>query len=203
MSLRFLLCLCLGVFVLRAYADDPQRCSGLKVFHSYEGSISDRQSGSYEPIPSGSCSWLINPPAVDAVPHRVELHFLKLSLRPALDTLSVYDGHTVNDTLLGVFNRIGSAMLPFVVSTNNTNSMLVVLETTGTVTGDWTNGGFIADFRYQCMAAPAVCQQQVTDTGEHVSQGAKAAFVFFTVVVMLLMVACGFIKSYRSPNSSK
>lgn len=205
MFLRALLQLTACILVAQVFATDAEavkQCNGSLVLDdTFSGSIAGRQSGDYNPAANSSCTWFINPPLVDAVPHRVELHINKLLLRgPGL--LSVYDGYSPSDGVLLVsFSEIGSAMLPFVVATNNTNHMFVMLTASGDTAQD-VDAGFEADFVYECMDAPAVCQQQITDDAVDVSSVVKGAFVFVVSLLSLALVVLGFLKSYRSPHAS-
>ncbi|MEI6123169.1 MAG: C10 family peptidase [Bacteroidota bacterium] len=103
----------------------PQNCSGQKILTSAYGTIEDGSSPLYNYQNNLDCFWLIAP--TDVIDY-IRLNFERIETESANDIITIYDGETTNDPVLGVFS--GNTIPAEVVSTGN--KMLVRFTTNGT-----------------------------------------------------------------------
>lgn len=113
----------------------PNYCSASKTLTSSEGVIFDG-SGPSDYENNLNCSWLIDPVAnVD----NITLSFERFATEASNDVVTVYDGQTTSDPVLGTFS--GSSLPSSVTSTGD--KMLIIFSSNGSVVSD----GFDASFR--------------------------------------------------------
>jgi len=104
------------------YTSSSTFCFPLTVFTEPQGSFSDGSPTNQNYRNNTDCSWLINP----AGNVGINLRWLRFNTQPGTDTVTVYDGNSTNDPVLGTFSgRRGNIV-------NSTgNEMLVTFKTNG------------------------------------------------------------------------
>lgn len=115
--------------IINAYPDStnytyPNYETGSDTLHAINGTLSDGSGPLYNYENSMSCSWLIDPQSVyDSVSY-ITLEFNQLNTEENTDIISIYDGPTTSDALLGVFS--GNNIPQLVQSTGN--KVLITFE---------------------------------------------------------------------------
>ncbi|HOY33188.1 MAG TPA: C10 family peptidase [Bacteroidales bacterium] len=103
----------------------PQHCTGFKTINSLYGTIEDGSSPLYNYQNSTDCMWLISPN--DSVDY-IRITFDKINTENAYDIITIYDGTTTADSVLGSFS--GNTIPPVINSTGK--NVLVRFTTNGT-----------------------------------------------------------------------
>ncbi len=131
-----------GTFEISVQCDDlAGTCSGNQVFTNCSGTLSDGSDNN--PYSNNlNCSWTISPTAATSV----TLTFTAFETEENFDYISVYDGTSENDLLLGSYS--GSS-LPGAL-TANSGSMYIVFESDGSA----TSSGWNADYICTALQAP-------------------------------------------------
>jgi len=112
----------------------PYYCAGPDTITSTSGSIEDGSGPLHDYQDNASCSWLIAP--VDSV-NDITLEFLNFETQSNSDIVTVYDGTTTSDPVLGTFSGTNSYQV-----TSSSNRMLI----TFTSDNNTTSPGFLAEF---------------------------------------------------------
>jgi hypothetical protein len=106
----------------------PVHCEGPDTLIAPAGSLGDGSGPVYPYSPGAGCSWLIDPQTVEDSITDITLSFHRFNTS-ADDTLSVYDGETVDAPLLGSF--AGDAIPGAVTSSGN--KMLITFSSNDTM----------------------------------------------------------------------
>jgi len=139
----------------------PHYFSGQKVINAKEGMIDDGSGPIFPYKKDNYCEWLINPE--DSM-SGIELEFLSFETL-AGDILTVYDGPTTSDPVLGAFSGNEN---PGVVS-GNRSTMLITFETIS----DNTTDGFL--FKFECIE-PVYClsANTISDLAGEITDGSES-----------------------------
>jgi len=124
-----------AIFDLIPGSGFPYGCSGTTTINANQGSIDDGSGAVADYSPGGDCMWLIDP--VDSV-QNIRLSFTRFSTEAANDVVTVYDGPTTSDSVLGTFS--GSTLPAQISSTGD--KMLVRFTTNSSV----QSTGWMASF---------------------------------------------------------
>jgi hypothetical protein len=116
----------------------PYTCSGTSTVTSIRGTIEDGSGPKMNYASNGDCSWLIDP--VIPVDH-ITLRFERFDTETGNDIVTIYDGATTSDSVLGVFS---GSILPTEVKSMG-NKMLVRFTTNNSVNAQ----GWLASFTSQ------------------------------------------------------
>lgn len=107
----------------------PQNCTGIKTLNTSFGTIEDGSSPKYDYQNNTDCMWLIAPTgAIDYI----RIAFDRLNTEADNDMITIYDGETTSDSVLGVFS--GNTIPPEIKSTGT--KVLVRFTTNGTNVAD-------------------------------------------------------------------
>ncbi|HNZ43363.1 MAG TPA: C10 family peptidase [Bacteroidales bacterium] len=120
----------------------PQQCSNTTLVQSTCGTVEDGSSPANDYENNKDCMWLIAP--TDPVDY-IRITFERLNTEAGNDFITIYDGETTSDPVLGVFS--GSTIPSDVLSTGN--KVLVRFTTNSSVVADgWllTYNGKITSF---------------------------------------------------------
>ena len=95
--------------VINCYPDSltynyPSYSVGSDTLYALNGTISDGSGPLNNYINNQTCSWLINPQSVSDSVSYISFEFNRLATEQNIDIISVYDGPTTSDVLLGVFS---------------------------------------------------------------------------------------------------
>lgn len=116
----------------------PNYCQGTKTLHYQNGTLEDGSGPIADYQNNQTCSWLIDPQyyPYDSV-SSITLSFQKFNTESNQDILTIYDGATTSDPVLGTFS--GNNLPSNLTSTGN--KVLVVFNTNNSITG---KGWFIS-----------------------------------------------------------
>jgi hypothetical protein len=115
--------------IINCYPDSlfysyPISCNGPDTLLTLNGTLSDGSGPLNNYENNKSCSWLIDPQTIyDSVSY-ISLKFNRLKTEEGVDIISVYDGPTTSDVLLGVFS---GAIIPQTFQSTG-NKVLVTFE---------------------------------------------------------------------------
>jgi hypothetical protein len=117
--------------VINCYPDTinytyPGQCSGDQILVSKDGSFEDGSGPTNPYLPTANCSWLIDPQQPGDSVSSITLNFKRFDT-DASDFVTVYDGGTTNDPIMGEFS--GDQLPPEI--TTDKNQLLVTFEATG------------------------------------------------------------------------
>lgn len=115
----------------------PVYCAGDQILKSKDGSFEDGSGPTNPYMPTTDCSWLIDPQQSGDSVSSITLNFKRFETE-ASDLVTVYDGGTINDPVMGQF--FGTQLPPEI--TTNKNQMLVTFEASGGMTAN----GFYASY---------------------------------------------------------
>jgi len=107
----------------------PGGCSNHKLVESTSGTIQDG-SGPTDYDVNADCSWLIMSPEKDSILN-YKLSFDAFDTESINDVVTIYDGETTSDPILGTFS---GPVLPSGTLTSNGSKVLVTFVTDGTTT---------------------------------------------------------------------
>ncbi|HNW71207.1 MAG TPA: C10 family peptidase [Bacteroidales bacterium] len=107
----------------------PQSCTGIKTINNTYGTIEDGSSPKFDYQNNMDCMWLIAP--ADSIEY-IRIVFDRLNTEAANDIITIYDGETTADSVLGVFS--GNTIPPEIKSTST--KVLVRFTTNGTNVAD-------------------------------------------------------------------
>ena len=122
------------------YTSSNSYCSPNTTFTANFGNFTDGSPFGTDYVNNTDCSWLIQPVATNLA---VSLRIFSIDTEIGIDTITVYDGSTTSDPILGTFS--GTNIPPIVTSSGN--SMLVTFKSNGSVTGE----GFRASYSTQTI----------------------------------------------------
>lgn len=114
----------------------PYYCNGTTTLTNKEGTIEDGSGPIDDYQNMSDCKWLITP--TDSVVS-ISLEFLKFDLEDGVDYLTVYDGETTNDPIIGTFT--GNSVPAIFNSTSD--KMLIRFTSDGANTAP----GFLAEYK--------------------------------------------------------
>ncbi|MBN1199474.1 MAG: C10 family peptidase, partial [Bacteroidales bacterium] len=117
----------------------PVQCAGEVGFTKMLGSFEDGSGPNYNYLSDAGCSWLINPQSVTDSVSSITLEFDRFATN-TVDLVSVYDGSTADDPLLGSFSGNET---PSVI-TSSGSSMLITFQADGIQP---TENGFLAHYK--------------------------------------------------------
>jgi len=126
----------------------PTYCVGPDTIKSLNGTFSDGSGPLNNYENNMSCSWLIDPQSIMDSVSFISLEFNRLNTEEGVDNISIYDGPTTNDPLLGVFsgtnipqtiNSTGNKVLVIFESDNESTSEGWFISYTSEIP-DWCNG---------------------------------------------------------------
>jgi hypothetical protein len=109
----------------------PYYCDGTDTLKTKYGSFEDG-SGPKDYPDNLSCRWLISPE--DTSINNIELKFTYLDTEPDHDFLTVYDGATISDPIIGTFS---GTSIPDVITTENNKLLLVFTSDDSTTASGW------------------------------------------------------------------
>ena len=107
----------------------PQSCTGIKTINNTYGTIEDGSSPKFDYQNNMDCMWLIAP--ADSIEY-IRIVFDRLNTEAANDIITIYDGETTSDSVLGVFS---GNTIPAEIKSNGTK-VLVRFTTNGTNVAD-------------------------------------------------------------------
>lgn len=111
------------------YTSSNTYCTPLTVFTNNNGNFTDGSPLSSNYLDNTDCQWLIQPTATNIA---VRITFFQFNTEAGFDTVTVYDGTTTADPILGTFSgSLGS--IPAITSSGG--DMLVTFKTDGNTTG--------------------------------------------------------------------
>ncbi len=119
-----------------AYSPYPYYCTGPKVLTAMDGSIEDGSGPIDDYLDNVDCSWLIQPQGDSLT--KITLEFYAFETASANDIVTVYDGATNSDPVLGTYS---ASTLPPVLNSTGT-AMLVEFHSDASGTA----GGFLAEY---------------------------------------------------------
>lgn len=125
--------------IINIYPEDdyPAYCQETQTLAASRGTFTDG-SGPESCLPATSCSWPIVPDQAGIT--NIQLWFTRFDTGSTSDIVSVYDGTSVNDPLLGQFS--GNSLPPLLVSTGP--ALLVTFETGVTADGQGWAAEYLA-----------------------------------------------------------
>ncbi len=116
-------------------ASYPQYCSGQTTLTATSGSFEDGSGPKANYNANTNCSWLIQP----SVPvDYIQLNFVYIDTESGNDVITVYDGATTSDPVLGTYS---GTTVPSQIQTNG-QAMLVTFTSNGSV----QENGFLAEY---------------------------------------------------------
>lgn len=109
----------------------PVGCTGTKTLSTVYGMFEDG-SGPLEDYQNNSnCSWLIQP----SVPvDQINIEFIKLNTETTNDIITIYDGTTTADPVIGTYS---GATIPSIISVNNTAALVNFTSNASTTNDGW------------------------------------------------------------------
>jgi hypothetical protein len=119
-----------------AYGAYPYYCSGQKILTALDGSIEDGSGPIEDYLDNSSCSWLIQPQG-DSIEF-ITLKFYAFEMASSTDYVTVYDGSTNADPVLGTFS---GSTLPSTLNSSG-DALLVEFHSDGSGTA----AGFLAEY---------------------------------------------------------
>ena len=137
-------------------------CSASTIFTANTGSFDDGSGAGLDYVNSQTCAWLITPAA-----GTVTLSFSAFDTEAINDTVTVYDGTTINAPLLGRFS--GNTIPPNVTSTSN--AMYVQFKSNATISGP----GFDASYITNSPSTPCSGSTTLTAASGSFSDGSGAS----------------------------
>ncbi len=143
-----------------AYGAYPYYCSGQKVLTALDGSLEDGSGPIEDYLDNASCSWLIQPQG-DSIEY-ITLKFYAFETASSTDYVTVYDGATTSDPVLGTFS--GSS-LPSTINSSG-EALLVEFNTDGSGTA----AGFLAEYTSERVDFCSL-NQYVYDASAYVEDG--------------------------------
>ncbi len=128
----------------------PSHCTGQKEIIGTSGTIVDG-SGKFDYQNDLDCLWLIKPPANDSI-EDITLKWNKFDTESGQDIVTVYDGSSTSDPVLGTYS--GNSLPPDVTTTGT--EMLVRFQTNSSV----GHPGWLASFS---SSGPKYCNIPITE----------------------------------------
>jgi hypothetical protein len=121
--------------IINAYPDTmnynyPTFCAGEETLTAINGTLTDGSGPFNNYENNSSCSWLVDPQSVYDSVNNITLEFNRLNTVENLDIITIYDGPTINDAVLGIFS---GNTIPQII-TSSGNKVLVTFETDDTET---------------------------------------------------------------------
>ena len=110
----------------------PEYCSDNHILTSLNGTIDDGSGPQFSYLNDASCSWLISPQTNQDSVSYIMLSFDKLNTEENQDIITIYDGGTINDPVLGQFS--GNEIPVPIYSSGN--QVLVQFESDETITAE-------------------------------------------------------------------
>jgi len=117
--------------------DYPEYCQGNKTLTASRGTFTDG-SGPDHYQENQSCSWLISPDESGIT--NIQFWLTQLQTEEEMDIVSVYDGATTSDPLLGQYS--GEEIPPMLVSSGN--EILIVFETDNAISDQGWQAEYLA-----------------------------------------------------------
>ncbi|MEQ8908193.1 MAG: CUB domain-containing protein [Vicingaceae bacterium] len=132
------------------YSSSTSYCTQNNTFTANFGNFTDGSPFGIDYVDNTDCSWLIQPATPNVA---IALNIFSIDTEFGNDTITVYDGATTSDPILGTFS--GTTPAPIVTSTGG--DMLVTFKSNGATTGN----GFRANYQTQIIP---FCAGQTTLT---------------------------------------
>lgn len=142
--------------------DYPYYCTGDDTLYSLNGTFTDGSGPLYDYLYSQECSWLISPQNMQDSVTNIELFFSKLETENNKDIITIFDGPSDQDPVLGIFS--GDSLPQQLISSGNK-----VLVTFQSDSAHQYSGWFI---NYECTI-PLWCSglYELTDPSGSLSDG--------------------------------
>jgi hypothetical protein len=125
-----------GIFNMYPATSYPFGCNGTSMLTSMSGSLEDGSGPMDNYAHNKDCMWLIQPTSAT---QKINLNFIRFDTETGQDIVTVYDGATVNDPILGIFS--GSS-IPAVVSSTG-SALLVRFQTNASANAS----GWLAEYK--------------------------------------------------------
>ena len=132
------------------YTSSSSFCNPNTTLTAPVGIIEDGSPNGVNYLNNTSCQWLIQPPVTNQA---IRFNFFRLNTQAGIDTVTIYDGATTSDPILGTFS--GTTLPAPVVSSGA--DMLITFNTDAITTGNGWRGA------YQTIALPT-CNGQTNLT---------------------------------------
>ncbi|MCD4746678.1 MAG: C10 family peptidase [Bacteroidales bacterium] len=124
----------------------PYYCTGEKNLTHLVGTFEDGSGPQEDYENNTDCSWLITPQTEEDSVTNITLEFYKFETESGNDIVTVYDGGTTNDPVLGTFS--GSTIPEDLTSTGN--KMLITFVTNGSSTAQGWLAGYTTNLPVWC-----------------------------------------------------
>jgi len=108
----------------------PYYCTGADTLFSLYGTIDDGSCAMYDYLNNSDCSWLINPQTIQDSVSYIILEFNRFDTEPVNDILTIYDGESTEDPILGQFS---GTTLPETL-TSSGNKVLITFSSNENIT---------------------------------------------------------------------